>query len=485
MIKPFLWGRQIVFLVFFAAFMIIIHSCDSRKRKDVLARVGNKTITIKDFKNLYAFNPHLARISQKNTARKLMLSTLIAEQILAQEVDLQKSTMRDSLQDMGAQYEREALIEKFWQDVIMKEVTVNDDELFETYKQSKTRKVIVYLIYPDKQSAQAAYRQYQAGVTFNELAEAMNLPATALPIDTVSMEFQLPFFEQAVLNLEIGQVSEPLKVNQRYYLVKCIGQQVEAGLSRSEFQKQRQKLAKQLRRFKGQQVFIRYRQENLPAEPYHLNRSVFKKMVQILEPQAVQDHSTGLQSNANQSMDRAFVSSELWPESLMNETVATFADGRSLSVEALGKRLALAPYPLLTESKAQFRASVIKAVKNILDDELIASEARKYGLHKTKDVQRQKSMWMDYARFRTGIRQIVPDSLSGERANRMVESWLLQKLPEYDIEVNALMLDTLTVHRTDMVSIKQHFPGRTIAPIIQPLMSFDRWHAKMNTYFEQ
>lgn len=74
------------------------------------------------------------------------------------------------------------------------------------------------------------------------------------------------------------------------------------------------------------------------------------------------------------------------------------------------------------------------------------------------------------------------DALTDKRI-RMIDEIMVQLAGKYDIKINKAVLDTLTMVDISMMVLKQHFPNRTVAPLVNPLNNSYRWQNLIDKKF--
>lgn len=62
-----------------------------------------------------------------------------------------------------------------------------------------------------------------------------------------------------------------------------------------------------------------------------------------------------------------------------------------------------------------------------------------------------------------------------EKRGRVLADVLAQLAQRYPVQINQAVLDTVKTTEVNMLVLKQHFPNRTIAPMISPLSDTDKW----------
>ena len=77
---------------------------------------------------------------------------------------------------------------------------------------------------------------------------------------------------------------------------------------------------------------------------------------------------------------------------------------------------------------------------------------------------------------------VKQDALSAKRI-RTIDEIMVQLAKKYDVKIFESALDTLTTVDISMIVFKQHFPNRTIAPIITPLNNSLQWQKLISNKF--
>lgn len=72
---------------------------------------------------------------------------------------------------------------------------------------------------------------------------------------------------------------------------------------------------------------------------------------------------------------------------------------------------------------------------------------------------------------------VTRDALEEKRA-KVLADFLTQLAQQYPVQIHQAVLDTVRTNEVNMLVLKQHFPNRTIAPLITPIRDADRWLLK-------
>ena len=127
----------------------------------------------------------------------------------------------------------------------------------------------------------------------------------------------------------------------------------------------------------------------------------------------------------------------------------------------------------------------------ILDTLEIADEKclEYYEKHKTKylapkAIKNKQRTALPFEKVKKAVRE---DALR-EIQQETMERYLQNLLKQYTVTINTEMLDSLKIIDTlgsGMLVLKQHFPGRMIAPPVQPTDNLIKWQADVNKLFNR
>lgn len=451
-------------------------SCSRHLPDNIIARVGEKEITVSELTNIVQFNAYPRITDSARYLKQRVLAALIAQKILAQEApkylaDIQK------LDNRIQQYKNEAIIEKFWDDQIFSKIEVSEDELKKVYFRSKEKRIVEYIQFKSFQDAKKFRILIDQGNSFAAVAGQLGFTQNTLPVDTVEFGSDMPNIEEQVYQLKTNQVSEPVKQGRYYFIFKLKGIQRDIFTAEDDFNFSKKKLEKRLRKKKTLQAYEQYKKEKLPPFAYELDKELFKALTFKLDALLFAADVPGKLNSNDELINRLDTFS--LSKSFKDRPIVTYAEGNTWSIEQLLLKLSVAPYPLEFNSSPAFKTSMIVAVKHILDDEIILNQGKKLGLENTEFVEQQAQMWQDHLNSKTILRESGFQE-NGSISKKKIEEFLLKTAAQYSIKINREVLDKLEMETTNMIVLKQHFPGRTLVPSIEPFMDLAQWEIFLN-----
>ncbi len=460
--------RSIILL--FVPALFFFASCNQSVPERNLAEIGDTHITVNEFKTAFAFNSYLENTSSVQEAKKRLFSSMVAEKLMAQTL---KELPEEAIQLIN-QYKREALIEAFWKEEILKKISVSPKELQEAYDNSKRKIIVQYLVFNDPQLAIRQKKRLDEGYDFVQLAELNGLTRQTIPVDTLLFDGTLPNIQQAAFRLKKGQVSSLIKEGSRYFILQKIGEWDDLFRSEHDFKASAGKLKKLLLTIKGQQEFTNYFKTHLKNSGYKLSWVAFKHMLRQAE-------DTILGSETDEEGRSLLFNRYLKEEIDKNSdlTIVRFSNKKTWNAKTLMRRIGVAPYPVSFETRGAFRKSMLLAAKHVLDDEIIVQQAQKLSLQNTAYVQEQIRLWAGHFKALACMRDILRQKKGEAKDKDIIENWLLRQIKKQPITINKTVLDTLEVTPAGVLALKQHFPGRTAVPIVQPFPQMPKWEAKL------
>jgi len=241
---------------------------ETKKEGPVVAEVNGSTITTGDFnrelKNLPEYLKSMAATAQ---GRKEMMDTMVIRELILQQATkdgLDKSPeLTEKLEDL----KKRLIVEAFLKKKVETDAKVTDDDLKKFYEQNKdkfkTGEQIraSHILVKTEKEAKDIQAQIKAGGKFEELAKKHSVDASAAQggdLGWFGKGSMVPAFEKAALALKEGQVSDVVKSDFGYHIIKLTGKRP-AGIRPFEEVKEQIKAA--IMPGKQQEVFQKIKEE--------------------------------------------------------------------------------------------------------------------------------------------------------------------------------------------------------------------------------
>ena len=192
----------------------------------ILASFNGQTITLGEFDQLWEEVPEEYKLQLD---KSMLLDQLISEKLLMQEAKNmgleEDNVVLEQIKKMTEQILVQVLIER----EILDKVNINDQEVSEYYEQNKesfTEKEQVYLyniLLETEEEAQDILEQLKAGGDFSEIAKEKSTGPSAAQggdLGYLTKGTIIPEIEEVVFALEVEELSEVVKSDYGFHILK-------------------------------------------------------------------------------------------------------------------------------------------------------------------------------------------------------------------------------------------------------------------------
>lgn len=486
-------------LVILIVLIFICLSCTNDISDNYIASVGNIPITEYEFTMRYNFNPYLTQYYNTNEAKKAILSSLIAEKLLALEsVDYLQLTQ--DIQNKIEQHKKEIIIEQFRKDSIESQIEVTDIELQREYKKSLKEIHIKYVAFNSLSKADKIKKDIENGLTYERaVRNYMNKQGwkdEAIPEKTVKWNSEIYDLEEKLFALKSGDISNPLKINGDYYLVKVQDTKIKHTNS-TDYSNRLPALRDRILKEKIKNRYTEFFKKNILSilgdVDWEKLDDAFELFIKDVEFNGNQSQSHPFSDDKALS-DEVYVSYETQKSQLKNTIIVNFPNGSNWDLEDLMTAIKYGPFSFNYKNKIAFKKSFKQNILLALEYDAIYQLAIEAGYNDNETVLIDIQIWETY--YRAGdyryqllhnaeLINFTKDSVKYQNSNQLTPRQLfrltyldkyLQSLSEkYVIKINKTKYKSLNLNKTDMVVMKSHFAHRMVAPLIEPLTGLPKW----------
>jgi peptidyl-prolyl cis-trans isomerase C len=214
-------------LILFTALCILLNSC-ADKSSSIVARINNKTISLKDFENRISKLP--PRYQEVVNKRKLdYLHDLVDEELLFEEASRRCLQDKSEVKELLFEAKKKILISKLIDTEINKNISVSDDELENYYKSHQDEFVeperlrASHILVSDIDAAREILKDVKNGRDFAELAREKSIDPSKVnggDIGYFTKGQMIPDFEDACFKLKPGEISDIVKTSIGFHIIK-------------------------------------------------------------------------------------------------------------------------------------------------------------------------------------------------------------------------------------------------------------------------
>ena len=232
-------------------FTVDFYSVDSLKENLILAEIGNKKITAKEFIYNYEFGPSFPK--KVKNSKEVYLNYLINEKLLAADGYSRNLDTLPIVKDNLYGIETDLATEELFKDEVMKEVKISDDEINAAVGKNLVSVELKWLFAPDKDSLRFYINKISAGLTFDslfqlQLNDSVFEDQRKWDTDLFNLEEKSSMIAGLIKNQKAGSISSPVKGFDGWYIFKIVNIWKEVLPNESELNQLKEKSKRALQK---------------------------------------------------------------------------------------------------------------------------------------------------------------------------------------------------------------------------------------------
>lgn len=241
---------------------------ETKKEGPVVAEVNGSTITTGDFtRELKNLPEYLKSMADTPQGRKEMMDTMVIRELILQQAAKDGLDKSPEIAEKLADLKKRLIVESFLKKKVETDAKVSDEDLKKFYEQNKDKfktgdqMRASHILVKTEKAAKDILAQIKAGGKFEDLAKKNSVDASAAQggdLGWFNKGSMVPVFEKAALGLKEGQVSDVVKSDFGYHIIKLTGKRA-AGVRPFEEVKEQIKAA--VMPSKQQEVFQKIKDE--------------------------------------------------------------------------------------------------------------------------------------------------------------------------------------------------------------------------------
>lgn len=221
---------------------------ESKKDGRTLAEVNGKVITVDDYNaEVENLPPYIRPMAQTPEGKKELLDSMIVRELVLEQA---KKDGIDSSKEVVAKLEdlkKRVIVEAFVRKKIEQDVKISDDDMKKFYEQNKDKFKsgeqikASHILVKDEKTAQDILAQLKKGASFEDLARKNSADASAAKggdLGWFSKGAMVPDFEKVAFSLKEGELSNVVKTQYGYHIIKVTGKRPAGARSFEEVKDQ-------------------------------------------------------------------------------------------------------------------------------------------------------------------------------------------------------------------------------------------------------
>jgi len=473
------------------ALIVIIPNCsghkDSVKGDQILAYVGDRTITIQDFLRRAEYSIRPAYCRQSNYLhKKIVLNSLIAEKMTGLEMDTKKDDLLE-----GSNFKKflkgrteQAMRQVFYNDSFYDSVSLSDDDIRERYLLSGRTIQIDYLSLPDMEMVQKFKQLLDGGMPLDSIYSYLwqgDVPSRTINwFDREPKMIHDGLFRE---DLEKGEIIGPFKADDGTYLViEVRGWSDQPVITQDQQDLRWNDVSDRLKETSATGQFKDYVENLMKDKKMDLEPETFNSYASIAGDHYLRDEEEkkiaidqAIWDNAEQIDLRPFDN-----RAGLDLSATLFRyDGKNYSVGDFNDMLRSHPLVFRKRkmNKGEFRSQLKFAIADLLRDMELTRVCYDKGLDSDWRVESNVFLWEDaYASRRymeiNGLDDNATEQESLDLFGSIIDS--LQEAYSNKIKINMDAFETLELTSTDMLVTQRGLPYPIVVPSFPILTSDNR-----------
>ena len=464
-------------------------STDHADEEKILARVGDKIISVNEFirRAEYSIRPPYCR-DENYIHQKIVLNSLIAEKLLALEAGEDNELIRnEEFQDYIRGRQEQAMRQWLYHEVAYKKVTLDTNEIKKMFKLVGRTYKLEYCSIEDSSIANLIKREVVQGQASFEVAFRKHLGDFEIPSREVSWNRGNDDVIQDALfsdPLKENQLVGPVQTDDGYYLLMSVaGWTDRVVFADTDVQNRWNDVTEHLTEKHALKIYENYVAGVMKGKQVEFARDTFFKLAEIFAPYYLKT-----EQDKKEAFNKRFWKDEIVvPDSIsgkigqiMNRSLLQVA-GQTWTVATLMKELR--SHPLVFRKRkmktSEFPEQLKLAIVDLIRDKYLTREAYNMGYDKAAVVKRNTNMWKDNLLALYQKNQFLKtDENPGKNFMDVITKNLnpyidsLQTKYNDIIEIDTDAFEKIKLTRIDMFVIQRNAPFPVIVPSF-PLLTTD------------
>ncbi len=488
--------------VYFGCMVLYVHAQQNLVDEKPIATIGKAAITSREFLSRYELTPAFHRSSRgKIEENKIdFLFSLIAEKLLAQQA-MEQGIQSDSVYRTElSEVERLLARDELYHQEVRQKVSLSEEEVQQALAKEQTELKIYFLYTPTLKNAERLKSYFQKGIP---LESVYLIQDTALAYEGPDSAIARwgngdERIESVLYSLSLNQTSEPIKLDDGYYIAKVMGKSITFYGGEREQKTARERVEGILRKRKELKRMFEYIASALKNTNTTINAKLLKEIVDILNVHAQVEKAKNdtakfmLSDDIVQAMRR-----ELKDE--FTKSFITFSK-YSWNGETTVNKILTDGFVVDHPSLKNIRAAFDQRLRDIIDQEHLTQIALQKQLQHSESVQKELRMWRDAFLAQTLVNTLrdtltisshdvalertriskdslqnpetaeIISSLKDQRQKYILDRYLGVLANKFNVSVDSKALSNLEVTRTPSLVYRYlGFGGRMFAvPFVEP-----------------
>jgi parvulin-like peptidyl-prolyl isomerase len=441
--------RTFLLLFFFSLYIASVHQLAAQTSQftDVpLAKVKDRIITRKEFVSRYELAPmlELTIASQASSNKMRFLISMIAEKLLVQEAT-ERGLLTDSLYQLSVgSVERLFVRDELYRREVSNKIRISAAEVAEAIRASQVDYKVYFLFASTKEGADFLAQQLRQGKQLETMSFSPDTTKQFEGPDSAIARWGEvdERMEKVIYRMKLGQTSEPIKLDDGYYIVKLMGKSVTILEGDHDRKDLRDRVEKILRKRKEQKRMFEYMSETLKTEKAQANAKIFREVTSAI---ASLQQDVPARDTAKQFILTASFADSIREKmkSVWDSVFVLFPHTQWTLGETIEK-MSVSRFYVDNPTPIRIRKAFDQRLRDLIDQEHLTQRGYRNKLNLSEAVRRDLAVWRDYLladRFRQVYRDTV--SVSPADIKRLISFYHADEANGILVKFRHIVVDSL------------------------------------------
>ena len=456
---------------------------DKTQKETILAKVGDKSITVKEFyeRAEYTIRPVYAK-GDSELDKKIVLNSLIAEKLIALERGANSKIYNtDEYNQIITGRKEQVMRQLLFHDEGYAKVNIDSSEFVKEYKLAGRTYDVEFINFDFLEEAEYVVNQLKTDTisisqAYYQLTGEEKIPKHQIVWDSPEFEeISSLLFKNDV---QINQLIGPIKLSDSYLVFKITGWTDRPAITETAQMQRYKNVNDKLRVEKGTKEYIKFIKKVMAGKKIEFDKDVFLKLVRIMAPlynnrrEESKENFAANNLDKKNDLDKKIFEIENNIADISDEALFTI-DGQIWTVgmyEAERKK-----HPLVFGSKnvggKKFAEQLKMAIVDLIHDKYLTEEAYKRKLDEVFITNRITNMWSDallsfYEQIQIIKEEGADKSFSYENVDKFFTPYIDELQEKYSslIEINIEEFKNIKLTRIDFMALQKNVPYPIIVP---------------------
>jgi hypothetical protein len=432
----------------------------------VVAKVGDKIITAREFLAGYEFGP--AFVKREENSKNAYLEYMIDEKLLALKGYSEKIDTAEQAKNLLRAISNDITTDQMFMDDIFNKIKIPNAKIKKGVEEEQISYQLKWIFAPDETRLRLFTSKLNRGLSFDSVfnfqlkLDSVFADSRSMQVDKFNLYWRNPQFAKAVDTLKLGEVSKPVKGPDGFYIVKLVDVWKNLIVGKAEYEKDAKNVEFMLKKEEADKISDRYVHGLMLKHNPVIQGKTFSVLRSYLGSYYLPEKKYkkwGLYKRLKQEFNK------LKTQDLRGLTlVAMNSDSLSISNFIYWFKPRENYLKFNENDFNSFSASIESMIWQMVRDDLLVQLAFSKGYQDGEVIKQQIGWWEDkivYSIVRDQIANSVgleienPSSLKPKNDNKQKEfkkkmQHALLKLKEkYHVVINHKILNSLIVHDAD------------------------------------